>query len=305
MSNYTDIPLLSPFKFVQSTVRNIHFDGDFAINNIKSFEANICYLQKWQKADTTLIQITSTIAPNDLQIYKADGKTVAFSIPFTLKATPTPGTMVYECLVNFSTLADGIYYLYISGSLMTNSFAFISEPIHVKAMHADTMLFTYYNSYNAFKTFFTTNYKASFRCEAGIMDFAPERERASYVDEIHDVKTLSAVPYRQFKLFIGTAAGVAPWVLDLLNRIFACDNVTIEGLQYETTEGAKWEVNRQKGYPLYGGSIDIVEAKNLYSNQIASGLITPGIVAAYDINTNLFGGPEFNNDVHIEDITLL
>ena len=306
MSNYTNIPLLSPFKFVKSAVRNIHFDGDFAVNNIKSFERSTCYFQKWNRADTTLLQITSTIQPNNLQVYKADGITVALSIPWTLKATPTMGVMVYECLIDFTTITtDGIYYLYISGQLMTNTYAFISEAINLRTTHSNTLLFTYYNSYNDFDTFFTTNYKASFRIEAGIMDFAPERERAAFVDEIHDIKTLSATPYRQYKLFIGEANGVAQWAFDLLNRIFSCNHVEINGLQYETPEGAKWEITRVKGYPLYGGAIDISEARNIYSSQIASGLITPGIVAAYDINTNLFGGPDLNNDVHIEDIEII
>lgn len=306
MSNFTNIPFLSPFKFVQAPLndRDIHFDGNFAYNNIKPFERNICYFQKWNKADTTLLQITSTITPQDLQVYNFDGITVALTKTWTLKATPTLGVMVYECLVDFSTLPDGIYYLYLKGQLLNNIFSFISEPINLRTNHPNTLLFTYYNSYNDFDTFFTTNYKASFRCEAGIMDFSPERERAAYVDEIHDVKTLSAIPYRLYKLYIGEAPGVAPWVLDLMNRIFACNHVEINGKQYETNEGSKWETTRSKGYPLYGGSIEILEAKNTYSNQIASGLITPGLVTAYNINTNLFGGPAFNNDVHVVEIEI-
>lgn len=301
MSNYTNIPLLSPFKFYKTDTATVHFDGNYFENNIKPFERKICYFQKWQIADTTLLQITSTIAPSPLNIYK-NGVSVK-TIAFANVGTVALGVMVFEALVDFATIADGIYYLGVSGALMSNSFAYLSEPIHLKATHANTMLFTVYNSYNDFDVVFTTNYKLSFRCEAGIMDFNPERERASFTDEVHDIKTLSATPYRQYKLFIGDAVGVAPWVIDTLNRIFCCNHVEIDGLQYETTEGAKWEVARQKGYPAYGASIDITEALNLYSNQSASGLITPGVVTAYDLDTNFFGASP--SIVHVTEIQIL
>lgn len=277
---------------------NVHFDGNYFEKNIKPFETNVCYFQKWNLADTTLLQITSTITPSPLTINK--NGVVVKSIAFANVGTVALGVIVFEALVDFAGLAEGIYQVAVKGTLMSNSFEYLSEPIHLKVKHANTMLFTAYNSYNDFDVVFTTNYKLAFRCEAGIMDFNPERDRASFTDEVHYIKTLSAVPFRQYKLYIGEAAGVAPWVVDTLNRLFCCNHVEIDGLQYETNEGAKWEISRQKGYPSIGASIEITEAKNLYSNQSASGFTSPGIVTAYDLDTNFFGASP--SVVHVLDI---
>jgi hypothetical protein len=279
----------------------VHFDGNYFTKNVKSFEKSACYLQKWQRSDTTLIQITSTILPNDLKIFNNVG--VVKSIPFTNVGTASLGVIIYHCLVDFSGVVDGIYQIEIDGKVGLNEFQFYSEPIYLKDLHENTLLFRCFNLYNDFGVIFTTNYQIYFRCEAAIMEMEPKHERAAFIDEIHDIKTLSATPYREHKLKIGDAPGVAPWVIDLLNRIFSCSFVEIEGLEYGLTDGAKWTINRQRNYAMIGAEIEIGEGKNLYTQQINSGATSPGIVTGYDLNTNFFGPtPEIVHVTKIETI---
>jgi hypothetical protein len=294
--------MLMPFKMYKNTsTPGIHFDDDWFYQQIKSFETRRDYFQKWRRSVKTKFQINSTIAPDDFKLYNKAG-TLIKSFAWTLVASGgSLGLDVYECEIDFTTgvAIDGIYFLYLKAELLSVKFEAISEPILIQNTHPNTLLFSYKNSVNDFGVIFSTGSSYNFICEAGVMDYEPMRERSAYVDEIQNTTTLSATPYRQFKLYIGEAPGVAPYVVDILNRIFSCDNVKIEGLQYETPSGSKWEVSRVKGYPLIGASIDLVEAKNNSSLQLSDGLpITPGVVLMFDLDSNFFG-----NTASVEHIT--
>lgn len=289
MANYSKISLHCPFKFVPATASpGIHFDDAWACEQIKPWEKPAYYKQKWQTADTTKIQCISTVAPDDLKVYDVN-QSVVKSIAWTAVLTTTTYA-VYELTYDISNLPDGYYWNYQKFELLTYSAAFISECIHLKAAHKNTVLITYGHSFNDYDTIFTTGIQMSFRVEAAIMDMEPKAERTSYANQVRDIATLYGVPYRVFKFNIGEAAGVAPWVIDLINRIFVCSYISIEGRTYQADEGGKMEINRVKGYPLVGGSIEIVEAKNIYSIQKNDlTVLAPGIITAYNIETDFFG----------------
>ncbi len=287
MTLLMNVPFLNPFKFLPNTANpGIHFDDSWAFEQIKSFETKVKYYQKWQVGDTTSIQIEASTIPDDLKVYC--GQTVKKTIAWTKKADGAEiGISIYEAIFDISDLdVNKIYYLYIK----SGTFEAISEPIYSKTSWPNTLLFTYRNSDNNFGVAFTTGVEFSFRCEAGIMDFNPENEDANYVDQIHNVEELSGTPFRTFKLYIGDEKGVAPWVLDVLNRIFVCDYVDIEGLQYSKNTGAKWDPVRVKPWPLMAGSLEIVPTKNASGLQFETNDDSmEGMVTAYDIDTNFFG----------------
>ena len=131
----------------------------------------------------------------------------------------------------------------------------------------------------------------TFCIECELMEMTPEAEITSYADQTRDITVLDGVPYRTYKLEFFDARGGSPYMLDIVNRIFCCDTVSIEGKGYVRNNGAKLNVNRVKGYPLVGGNIEVTEAKNLYSlqhNDLSE--LAPGIVTAYNIDANWFGG---------------
>jgi len=301
--NHFKIPFLNPFKFVPSTATpNVvsDFDGAWACEQIKSFERNVYYKQKWKKSETTKLQIESSIAPETLKVYNSSGIQVK---TFTWSAVYS-GTnySIYETTFDISDLAEGVYYLYQRVTLLSIDWKAISEPIHSKASWSNTLLITYKNSYNDQDVAFSTGVEFKFRCEAGIMDYNPERDRSAYVNQIHDVENLSGVPYRTFKLYIGEAPGVAPYIIDLLNRIFCCDSINIEGKYYQSNEGSKWEVTRIKGFPLIGGSIEIVEAVNAMSQEFSDTTpLSTGLVTAYNIETAFFGPGSLVPVIDIEE----
>lgn len=289
--NHFKIPLLWPFKMLPSTANpNVvsDFDGAWACEQIKSFERRVYYKQKWKKSDTTPLVIESSIAPESLKILDAFGvQKKAISWTNALTAT---GYNIYKLTFDISDLAEGVYHIYQRVAFGSIDWPAISEPIHSKTSWPNTLAFTYTNSYLDQDVPWSLITGMKFRCEAGIMDFNPERDRAAYVNQMRDVTNLSGVPYRSFKLYIGKAPGVAPWVIDLLNRIFCCDDIDIEGKKYQSDDGSKWEVTRVKGYPLIGASLDIVAAVAESSLEFADTTpIAPGILVAYQMEPGFFG----------------
>lgn len=289
--NHLKISRCCPFWFVPATsTPGIHFDDDWACRQVKSFESKKVYRQKWLRAKTTLIQIESSIAPQDLMVLDVETGAVVKSIEWGVTFTGATYS-IFEAIVDFSDLPEGAYCLYILVDFLSIEWAAITEPIHVKDDWGPNLLgFRYSNSFNDFDVAWTTGVEFLFYAEAAIMEYTPDRDRSAYVNQERDTETLKATPGRTFKLWIGEAGGVAPWVLDLLNRIFCCDRILIADKRYQSSDGSKWEVTRVKGYPLLGGTLEIVEQLNTQSLEFSdTAPLTPGLVAAYEFTTDFFG----------------
>jgi hypothetical protein len=298
--NHFNIPLLNPFKFVPDTDQpGVHFDERWAFLQVRDQEQKIHYLQKWVLSDTTRIQIESSVALPNMNIIDVNRQVVK-TIPWGLMVAGT-NYNIYELLLDISDIPENIYFLTQQVTLAGVTYSAITEPIWAKVSWPNTRLITYTNSYNDWGTAFTTGIKFKFRVEADIppnqMQFL--RDRATAVTQSRNVVTLSGTPYRQYKLFIGgiygTDKGVAPWVIDLINRIFVCDYIDIDGRQFQSTPDSKFEMWSNKGMPTICAAIDIVEAVNKNTFQFNElGDIDPlqdvnGIIVAYNIDTGFFG----------------
>lgn len=305
MANIFEISLSNPVRFYPATNSpGGHFDDDWWCKQIKDFERRVYYQQKWQKSDQIPIQMLSTFTDCSVKIYDINRQIVG-GTNGALITSDAAGTGLYHANVQLNSLAEGVYYLVAISKLLNVSYTYISEPILVKTTHKNTTLFKYTNTLNDFGLVFSAIVESTgdpyvpeftFRCEAAVMHPDFKRVRSSYRDQILNTTTLSATPFRQLKLYVGDHPGVAPWVIDLLNMIFCCDNVQIDNmskgkyLQYETPEGSEWETARQKGYPLVWGTLDLVPAKNRSSQQLSSEEIPGGgMLVAYDIETQGFG----------------
>ncbi len=290
MANYFNIPRANPFRFVPATdTPGIHMDDDWSCNLIKSFERKVRYFQKWERADLTKLQVESTIMPAPLKLIDGYG--------ITIKVFPWVAVFSGVTVSNYETYfdvrdvpVDGVYFLYQEVDFLSLSWKAISEPIDIRDKQPGTLLIEYSNSYNDWDVAFTTGIVMKFRCEAGIMDYTPERTRNAMVNQVADVTQLSGTPSRSFKLYIGDARGVAPYVVDILNYIFVCDRIIIAGREWQSSIGSKIEVTRIKGYPLIGAAIEIVEAKNRAALQFADVEVSlPGFITSYNIETAFFG----------------
>lgn len=305
MSNYLNIPKILPFKFLPNTATpGIHFDDDWACEQIRDYQKRVYYNQKWLRAYTTKLQITSTLEPDSLKLLDNTGAFVK-SFAWTLAAIGVGGENAYECTYDVTdVLTDGYYYLYLKCELLSVKFEAISEPIYIKDYHRNVRPWIYRHSENDFGMIWTTGIQMTFMCESDIpaTSYKPDRDRNSYVNQTHDVATVQAYPYQTAKLFIGEAKGVAPYIPDIANRILCCSYVKFAGLQIETPENGKFDITEVKGYPLVAASIEVMPARNLSSLQFVSEDVTPGVVTTYNLDTGFFGTA---NIVRITEIEIL
>lgn len=295
--NFTKIPLITTIKFVPSkTIPDWGFDNSWCYEQIKSWENKVCYKQKWQFGDQTPIQIWSTIAPGDVKLYNRAGVVVK-AFTWTVAAVSATLGNLYEVVINLDKDNDdndipaGIYYVYFITALLGYSYPVISEPIDLRISHPDTNVLSVSNTFNSQGVFWHTGIVLNMRCEVDLIDFQPGREVEDYIDQLYDVEVLDGIAYREFKLCIGKAPGVPGYIVDIINRITCCDGWRFNGTLFSAVKGAKWEPTRIKGWPMSGWAIDVSPKVNmtvLEHNQ--DGPIAPGLVTAYDITNDLFGG---------------
>lgn len=147
----------------------------------------------------------------------------------------------------------------------------ISDVQNVQDDQPNTILFEYTNSQNDFNVIFETGTIFSLRVEGSISLPKPEFNNVIYNDINENTTKLYGNPWTGFKLFIAYNSGVAPWIIDRVNRILACDQIKIENRYYEMEDGAKWEESRADQYTLYGVNIDIKEVQNRFLDKLQLG----------------------------------
>jgi hypothetical protein len=291
--SYINIPFLNPFKFIKwLPVKGIHFDDRWTKDQVHRFEMPVYYKQKWRRQVKTKLQVESSIAPQPIEYINHQGETVK-STPW-VNVFASIAYSIYEVEVDFTDLPNrNTYFLYVGALDGADLYPALTEPIYVAdEITVPNLLFEYNHHFNKDGVAWTTGIVMRFICEAGIVEFTPKGERTVSISQTQDVKTLDGVASRQFGLYIGTATGVPPYVMDLLNRIFKCSRVLIEDMQYQAAPETEIEKTFIKGNRMMGGKLDIVPAFNNDSLVLTNaGVLVgrPGIVTAYNIETAFFG----------------
>jgi putative component of membrane protein insertase Oxa1/YidC/SpoIIIJ protein YidD len=294
-TNYINIPKIWPFKMVPvSATPGLHIDSSWWWEQKKSWQPMTRYFQPWVKADKTPLQIESSVSPDPLKILNPD-RTVAKSINWVAVIVAT-GYSIYELEFDVTDLTTNRkYFLYQKVEGGPIKWEFISECIWVNDSWPETIVFKYKHLYNAHGVAWTTGIEMKFRCHAWIWNgFDPKRVRFDYVNQKRNVETMSAMPYRVFKLFVGGTSmdlGVPPFMIDILNRILSCSSIDMGGEKYQTESGSEWEMEKSVNWQLMKGSIDIVAANESSSVQ-ANDEETLGaaIVVVYQIRSKFFAG---------------
>lgn len=231
------------------------------------------YFQKWQTNDTLKIQVISDFVPH-LNFYTCQDQ-LLLNVPLNLIAIQVVGIKVYEAEVSFLNFpANNTYYgtiSYIDQNLVTQYWD--TCPLEVRTKHAGTLLYEYWNTYNDKGIVFDTGIKFCMRIEGLVREYTPESADQLFTDQKYDTTTENSIPYRTFKNYIGTAAGLPDWIIDKMNLIFSVNTKTIDGTAYNRKDGAKWEITRptqtkkQDGYM----SLDIVPQNNIPLQQFSVG----------------------------------
>lgn len=269
------IPTLNPLPFY-----NPDLVVDAKYNN-RAFDDKVgesCYDIKRQRTDSAVkMQILSDYTDVELKFYVAYTRAFALDVPFTAIGIPITGATFkgYEAVIDFSDLAEDIYYAEITYTDEDDNDIVLRTPlIDVKNYHPDTILFEYTDVVNRLGIIFDTGIEFNFRVEGLLRNYQPSSSDEDYVDQKYNSISLNSIPYRVFDLFIG-AFGVQQypdWLIEKLNYIFACKLKKIEGTYYNKADGAKFELTRptqidDRGYP----KITVIQDENLGIQEYKTG----------------------------------
>jgi hypothetical protein len=249
----------------------------------------IPYSQKVKFAFPTKMQVLSDWVPT-LKIYQCGTGTLKATIS---PSTPTTGIIgqtftCYEFAINWSSYAADTYYIeitYTDDAPLLHTWR--SGAIQSATNWPNTLVYEYTNSQNQYSIVWATGIVMSMVVEGAIADYEPGFEDVIYEDQYHNTTKLNSIPFRQFTLYAGSAtgfAGMPTYMGDKLNWIFACDQIKIDGVYYQNTNGSKWETSRTDPYGtnFMGLKITIIEVNNLFLQSYQPGQIPVGAVKVVD-----------------------
>lgn len=306
------VPHLCPVKFVRlgatlpAQYHFKHMDEWWFSEQIQHFVHQPKYFAKWQTNDVIKLQCqTNGLGPVQVELLNAQGTVVA-TVPLNNVADPSVvlPQVLFEGSVNLNGLDEGAYYLLLSAGTGGTISQMISEPLHIKADHPDTLLFEYSNKRNKQACVFTTGYKPSFRVEGWLDGFKPDSQFTTHVNQPADIELLNGIPIRGHRLNIGYNEGLPDWAIDKMNRIMLLNDVSADGLAISRDGDSKFEEINIPGSPLKFWSIRIREAKNRDGVSVAAdGSSTSGLTVVYNIDTAAFGdGAGSSNIVQVTKV---
>jgi hypothetical protein len=266
--NKYKFPYLNPIRFHQVNI------GDFAYNQIPSFEYKRGYNQVYFHTDLPYIQILSEVSNPFMKIEMLD-------VYGTVKWTwwPSNSGMTYDGWFVWHWISyfpyaiqtpSGIYVLKITISDSDGTKLFYSEPINLVDSQENTLKLVYTHDQNEFDIrFLNTPFSFMMRVEGGVKSdgIAPGGKFTMFQDLDYQSVMLQSQPFNVEKYTFGDSYGIPNWMADKINRIFGLTTVKINDIQYSRNEGAKIERVGDSDYPLAGWTIDLVKTANPYSEQ--------------------------------------
>jgi hypothetical protein len=266
MANNLYYSSLNPIKFYlpspDTTFESRDIDDFEFFDSIPEWEEQVDYYQPWNNNEIFPLQLMADFGPHNFIIKDLDGNVIE-TIAFTQVAQnqDIPSLYIYQANIDLSVLSEGVYRFYLeSGS--DDKLILQSNKQDICTRHEHSLLLEYYHIQYHEGVVFETRIHLKFRVE-GINRFkTPASTGEDFEDQTLDESLLSAIPYRIYELIIGDSNGVPPYVIDIINRIFTCSTVLIDGKQFVKPIDNKWDFNEEDGYPMKGWKVELRQGIN-------------------------------------------
>lgn len=286
MTQVIKYPAVNPIRMFE------HGVSDFWKNMKSEYEQGNNYCQKYLDTDTIKIGILCLINEYVGTPITFTGKIYENVIDLETNEYTEVGTFTTEIIqgptfnnfywcradVDLTGLAGKTIFLSLNivyaGSPPLYEAELVSELIRVETSFDDMLELTYTHDVNDFDFVFLPDDEdavvITFRVEGGIpsQNVLPGGKYKIYNDQEYCPVTLQSQPFNTYKFVFGSPTGMPNWMIDKLNRIFALSTVTINGVQYNRIDGAKWDRQGVDGYALAGWSIELQRSQSEVSEVI-------------------------------------
>lgn len=275
MANTFYQPRGNAFKFTVMNYAQIpqyvsRFIDDFLFwETRKKWKQGYCYCNKWLTVDAFRGQYVSDYEPTTIGVYKAKDNTLQLEQPFELIAQDVdrPGFWIKQFDVDAVTFPPEFYYLVIK---CANVLTLVSEPFEiVESLEPNTSFYLewdhptpkdeliYYNNAGA-KIFNPT-----LRVPGGFEYERTEYKETLFVDIKNNTKVVKNIAYDVHTFTLGGAAGVPPYMPQIVARILGNENVKFDGrLWVRATENSRFEKVDEEEYAKAGYTIELIEKLN-------------------------------------------
>lgn len=281
MAKTTSIPKLNPVRFIPANdqlPQGYHtwpFDRGFFQQQIREYQFKTRYEQKWEIKDRIPFYIDSLALSMNVRVLDESGKEL-YALGYigptvTLDGNTAPNgdpynTFTYSLRPDDLGLLGGfyqriIYFVIECWYSETSSIYFVSEPQYLQAKWGGTLLIDYTNNTNDYQVLFEqTGIVFRMRVEADYGLWEMGGITSGYVDQHANMRKLQEVPVRIYQFNAGASAGLPPYMMDKLDRIFRCDTWKIDRTQFVKDTSQKWNYTRADDNQMVGGTIQMQEA---------------------------------------------
>jgi len=275
--NFLYIPFVNPVKFYKTDRANIstfftkHFDDFMFAERLYGWQLPEDYVQIWQTTDIIKLQFESTFDPIIVELI--DSNDVAVITLPALIGLPNvyyPNTYSFEVSMSLAGLTTGCYRLKITAGSGEDQTFYISGYQYISSVQIEnSLLVEYWHSRFHEDVMFETGIKFQHRIFGHFGFLKPGRQEEKYKDQRFNPTTLSSRSFRQFDLIFGDEFGLPDDVIDLLNRIWGCNNVVIDNKSFAAAEGGTFEFQDVQDYPKRGIKLLVEEGINRASSLFA------------------------------------
>lgn len=269
--NFLYCPHINPVKFyepdraVTDKYFTPHFD-DFPIaERLYEWQYPADYKQVWQVDDIIKLQFESTFDPITVELLDVnDGVEISLPALVGLPNTYYANTFAYEVSMSLATVTTGCYRLKITaGASGPDQKTYFSNWMYISETPLENTLLIEY-SHNRFHedVMFESGIVFQVRLHGHFGLLKPGRSEERYKDQRYNPTLLSSRSFRQFPLILGDEFGLPDEMIDLVNRISGCSNITIDNKGFSVVGGEEINFVDVEDYPKRGVNMMVEEGIN-------------------------------------------
>lgn len=258
-NNFIYIPELNPVPFFEVTRSNLpayftkHFESYPFKERLYFWQQQDDFIQVWQTTDIIYLQFESSFDPIIVNILDSGGNVLqAFPALIGLPNKFIPGTFSFEVSISLAGFQTDCYYLQLILGTGAQERILISNRQYVSAVQLEnTLLLQYWHSRFHKDVIFETGIQFQLRV-TGLFGFLDKvRKDEAYRDEKYNPTLLSSRSSKQWPVYFGIPGqgilakrdfyGLTDDMINLIDEIWSCDNVLIDGKPFGIADGSKLE----------------------------------------------------------------
>lgn len=294
------IPSLNPVTFFNPNVTspaayvNKQFDDYSFQDRGQYWQQYSNYSRVWQTTDIIVLQFESSFDPIIIELLDQNKQSI-ITLP-ALVGLPNkyiPTTHSFEIKMSLAGLQTGCYQLRATFGVGAGQLIMYTDYQYISSVPIpNTILINYYNTRFFKDIIFETGVQFQMRVQGFIDDDNSIRplKQEVYRNQQYSNQVLSSKSTRNVPVHFGDFYGLPVDVTELLEQIFECNTVTLDGKLYGLADGSKAEYTGVENYRLRG--LKLMLEPNLNRNSRAYSVTidtTKQISTVIMVDTQAFG----------------